>query len=188
MSITVASDTACIRTRVSRSASLSGFIADHVPQRLVIVFDIVHDFRRISRIAAWRAGYSQSRCLLPPRRLYRSAQSPQGYRPCRDGSPVGDAPDRRSGWFSSFGRTPAPLPTPWFWRNASPESNGPPPRHGVAQTIGERADPGALRLICEAISKRSLWLGIPAFAKEVDIRVQRFNKIPQAERICAFGW
>ena len=29
---------------------------------------------------------------------------------------------------SSFGRTPAPLPTPWFWRNASPESNGPPPR------------------------------------------------------------
>ena len=53
--------------------------------------------------------------------------------------------------------------------------------HGVAQTIGERADPGAFEIDLRGNFKAIALVGIPAFAKEVDIRVQRFNAFPGRE-------
>ena len=53
--------------------------------------------------------------------------------------------------------------------------------HGVAQTIGERADPGAFQIDLRGNFKAIALVGIPAFTKEINVRVQRFNALPGRE-------
>ena len=54
---------------------------------------------------------------------------------------------------------------------------------GVAQTIGERTDAGAFQVDLRGDFKAIALVRVPAFAEEVDIRVQGLNAIPRRKNL-----
>ncbi|VTM86620.1 Uncharacterised protein [Raoultella ornithinolytica] len=54
---------------------------------------------------------------------------------------------------------------------------------GVAQTIGERTDAGAFQVDLRGNFKAIALVRVPAFAEEVDIRVQSLNAIPRRKNL-----
>ena len=55
--------------------------------------------------------------------------------------------------------------------------------HGIAQAIGERADTGTFQVDLRGDFKTIALVRVPAFAEEVDIRVQGLNALPRRQNL-----